>query len=64
MLKLRDYQKIIYICNFALSQGHTLNIEQIKDIDDIRDALYKIIENGGQNNAMVRSKKIRKTTRV
>jgi hypothetical protein len=55
-----DYQLMINICQYALRKGHDLNQKQIVDIDN----LIKKINNRNSLNALVRSKKVGKTTGI
>jgi hypothetical protein len=64
MLTLNDYETLIHICNYALAQGHQLNINQINDIDRLRTKLYNESESRRKINAVVRNKKVGKRKRI
>lgn len=64
MLNIGDYETLIRICNYAISQGHSLNADQISDIDRLRNKLYNEKESRRHSNALVGNKKMGKRTRI
>ena len=63
-MKYHDYDLLIKICQHSLRKGNDLNAEQITDID----RMIKLLNNEQQArrkiNAMDRSKKMGKRTRI
>jgi hypothetical protein len=59
-----DYELMIRICHYALRKGYDLNQQQIQDIGNLLQKLYSIKNKGASKNALVRSKKVGKTTGV
>jgi hypothetical protein len=59
-----DYELMIRICHYALRKGYDLNQQQTQDIGNLLQKLYSIKNKGTSKNALVRSKKVGKTTGV
>lgn len=63
-MKNKDYELLINICQHSLRKGHDLNIEQVADIDRMIKVLYNEQQSRRKTNALDRSKKVGKRTRV
>ena len=66
MLTINDYKFLINICQHSLRKGQDLSSEDVVRIDRLLNKLYnKVYGNTGKKvNALVRNKKMGKTTRV
>jgi hypothetical protein len=60
----KDYQLLLMVCQYALRKGFDLNETQVTDIDNVMRKLYNKVNIGGKIDALVRNKKMGKTTRV
>jgi hypothetical protein len=63
-MNTEDYELMIKICQYALRKGYDLNQQQTQDIDNLIKKLYSIRNKDIFKNALVRSKKVGKRTRV
>ena len=59
-----DYDLLVKICQYALRKGCDLNDRQVASIDRLIHKLYNRLHSGEETNALVRNKKVGKTTRV
>ena len=59
----QDYDLMIHICQHLLRKGYDLDYEQVSDIDKMIKKLHKEKERISKN-ALVRSKKVGKGSRV
>jgi hypothetical protein len=60
----KDYKLLLMVCQYALRKGFDLNETQVTDIDNVMRKLYNKVNIGGKIDALVRNKKMGKTTRV
>lgn len=59
-----DYDLMMHICNYALRKGHDLDIGQISDINNLMIKIHKQRTKKDKKYALVRSKKMGKTTGI
>lgn len=63
-MKYQDYELLIKICQHSLRKGNDLNFEQISDIDRMIKVLYNEQQSRRKINALDRSKKMGKRSRI
>jgi hypothetical protein len=59
-----DYDLLIKICQYSLRKGYCLDQDQISDIDRMLNKLYNKRNSREKLDALVRNKKVGKTTGV
>jgi hypothetical protein len=59
-----DYDLLIKICQYSLRKGYGLDQDQISDIDRMLNKLYNKRNSREKLDALVRNKKVGKTTGV
>jgi hypothetical protein len=63
-MKYQDYDLLIKICQHCLRKGNDLNYDQVEDIDRIIKVLYNEQQSRRKTNALDRSKKVGKRSRI
>lgn len=63
-MKYQEYDLLIQICQHSLRKGSDLNFEQVADIDRMIKVLYNEQQSRRKINALDRSKKVGKKSRV